>query len=245
MSFERSLLISRLIQYNLTHQHPDQSDKTVEEVFKEEQDFLVSVPSLFDGYKETDVRVSSTCLARFDNNSYSVQCSYAGKIVQCRAYADKVVFIYNSLEVGRHRRRFGRGETSYNSEHYLPLLAKKPGALRNGAPFIEMDLPYELKEVRKHLEQRKTGTREFAHILSYIPTEGLETVAAACKEALAAGTISKDVILNILLRKKEINPADDVIENAPITLLESLKLSSPVEADCSIYNRLLKSGGQQ
>jgi transposase len=74
-------LMSQLIQYNNTHKHPEQQDKTLDEVFKEEKDFLVAVPYLFDGYKETDVRVSSTCLAKFDNNSYSVQCNYAGKIV--------------------------------------------------------------------------------------------------------------------------------------------------------------------
>ena len=34
-----------------------------------------------------------------------------------------------------HQRGFGRGETVYDPWHYVPALARKPGALRNGAPF--------------------------------------------------------------------------------------------------------------
>ena len=122
---------------------------------------------LFDGCKETDVKISTTCLARFDSNSYSVACSCAGKIVQCKSYADKVVFIHGGVEVGGHRRRFTRGQTYYNPSHYFPILAKKPGALRNGAPFVDMVLPDELNKVRTHLEKQVNGARDFAHILSY------------------------------------------------------------------------------
>ena len=43
-----------------------------------------------------------------------------------------------------------------------------------------MDLPEELKEVRQRLEQHSTGTRDFAHILSYIATESIESVVSAC-----------------------------------------------------------------
>ncbi|MCC8398036.1 MAG: hypothetical protein LN569_01805 [Rickettsia endosymbiont of Labidopullus appendiculatus] len=113
------------------------------------------------------------------------------------------MFIYNAKEVGRHSRKFTKGETSYNWQHYLPILAHKPGALRNGAPFIGMDLPEELKEVKQRLEQHSTGTRDFAHILSYIVTESIESVVSACTQAIKIGTVSKDAILNILLRKKD------------------------------------------
>jgi hypothetical protein len=36
--------------------------------------------------------------------------------------------------VAEHSRRFGRGQTAYDPWHYLPILARKPGALRNGDP---------------------------------------------------------------------------------------------------------------
>ena len=43
--------------------------------------------------------------------------------------------------VGEHRRSFGRDETVYDPWHYVPVLARKPGALRNGAPFKDWVLP--------------------------------------------------------------------------------------------------------
>lgn len=235
------IMMSRLITYNSTHKHPEYNKKTLDEVFEEEQPFLVSSPVLFDSCKETDIKVSSTCLARYDCNSYSVHCSVAGKIVQCKAYADEVVFIYNGEEVGRHSRKFTKGETIYDWRHYLPVLAHKPGALRNGAPFIGMDLPAELQEVRWHLKEHSAGTRDFAHILSYIPLESIESVISACSKAITMGTISKDVILNILLRTKDEVEAKGA-EELVTQVYHSLK-HIPV-ANCNLYNQLLKLGGQ-
>jgi hypothetical protein len=37
--------------------------------------------------------------------------------------------------VGEHRRCLGRDQTVYDPWHYVPMLARKPDALRNGAPF--------------------------------------------------------------------------------------------------------------
>ena len=231
-------LMSMLIAYNSTHKHPEYRDKTIDEVYEQERSFLVSAPVLFDGCKEVDIKASITCLARYETNNYSVHCSCAGKIVRCKVYADQVVFIYDGKEVGRHSRKFTKGETSYNWQHYLPILAHKPGALRNGAPFMGMDLPEERKEVRRHLEQDLTGTRDFAHILSYIVAESMESVVSACAEAIKMGTISKDVILNILLRSKD---KTKVLE--PSDYKEHYTLKHVPIADCSVYNNLLKLGG--
>ena len=227
-------LASQLITYNKTHKHPEFKSRTLDEVFEKEQASLVSAPILFDGCKETDVKISTTCLARFDSNNYSVACSCAGKVVQCKSYADKVVFIHDGIEVGRHERRFTRGQTYYNPNHYFPILAKKPGALRNGAPFVDMVLPDELTKVRRHLEKQINGARDFAHILSYIALESLEVVVIACKEAIQSKTISKDVILNIVLRQND----------TPNEIKESSNIVYPPikhvpTADMTFYNTLL------
>lgn len=225
-------LMSQLIHYNSTHKHPEYKDKTLEEVFAEE--ILVPAPVLFDGCKETTIKVSTTCLAMVDRNSYSVQSACAGKIVQCKSYADKLIFIYDGQEVARHVRRFTRGGTYYDWQHYLPLLARKPGALRNGSPFIQMCLPDELLAVQNHLKQYPQGIRDFAHILSYIPAESMESVVAACGSAIKSGMINKDAILNILLRKKD-HP--DTTEELPTSYMELKYIPTD---DCSRYNQLLK-----
>ena len=227
------ILISKLNHYNKTHKHPNFKDKTLDEVFREEDHCFIKAPLKFDGCKEIDVKVSTTCLARFDRNNYSVHCSCAGRIVQCKSYADKLIFTCDGKVVAIHKRQFGKGETYYNYYHYLPLLARKPGALRNGAPFVDMELPNELQIVRKHLEKQKNGTRDFAYILSYIPLESIEAVRQACAESIKTKAVSKDVILNILLRKKA-TEEDNYDSNFNYPTLKHIP-----DANCSIYNKLL------
>ena len=82
-------------------------------------------------------------------------------------------------------RRFGRGETIYDPWHYVPVLARKPGALRNGAPFKDWPLPASLEQVRRKLEGSDDGDRQMVKILSAVLTDGLAAVEAACAEALA------------------------------------------------------------
>src|SRR5207248_1109488 len=79
--------------------------------------------------------VSKTCLVRFDNNKYSVSSRAVGRPVEVQAYADRIVIRQEGQIVGEHARCFGRGETIFDPWHYVPVLARKPGALRNGAPF--------------------------------------------------------------------------------------------------------------
>jgi len=227
------ILASQLATYNANHKHPEYKDKTLDEVFEQERRYLLSTPLLFDGCKQVDIKVSITCLARFDRNDYSVHCSCAGKIVQCKSYADRLVFIHEGKEVGRHERKFTRGHAYYDWHHYLPLLARKPGALRNGAPFSDMELPDELNKVRAHLKKYPNGIRDFAHILSYIPIEGLEQVRLACARAIKEKTIAKDIILNILLRN---NDAPQALEEENVTYLP---LKHTPCAEPNAYNLLL------
>jgi hypothetical protein len=64
--------------------------------------------------------------------------------------------------------RFGRGETIYDPWHYVPMVAKKPGALRNGAPFKDWLLPASLERVRRKLKGSDDGDRQMVKILSAV-----------------------------------------------------------------------------
>ena len=72
---------------------------------------------------------------RFDNNRYSIVSRAVGRPVDIQAYADRILIRQDGAIVGEHPRCFGRGETIYDPWHYVPVLARKPGALRNGALF--------------------------------------------------------------------------------------------------------------
>jgi hypothetical protein len=139
--------------------------------------------------------------------------------------------------IGEHPRRFSRNQVSYDPWHYLAALQRKPGALRNGAPFKDWELPPPLMEIREALGTRSDGDRQFVGILGVIATYGLDAVTAACSEALAARTPSRDVALSILCRSHD-DPLVPVY--SPPAHLPVLK-STPV-ADCHRYDALLSGG---
>jgi hypothetical protein len=179
--------------------------------------------------------VSKTCLVRFDNNKYSVSASAVGRPVDVHAYADRIVIRQDGQIVGEHPRSFGRGETIYDPWHYVPVLARKPGALRNGAPFKDWVLPAALERVRRKLTGVNDGDRQMVDILAAVLTDGLPAVEAACADALAEAVYSADVILNILARRR-----DPV---APITILApaALRLQYEPAADCARYDDLRRA----
>src|SRR5208283_4471179 len=78
---------------------------------------------------------------------------------------------------------YGRGETIYDPWHYVPVLARKPGALRNGAPFKDWVLPAALERVRRKLAGSDDGDRQMVAILAAVLTDGLPAVEAACAQA--------------------------------------------------------------
>jgi transposase len=225
-------LLDKCVAYAKAHKHPEIADKTIFEVFEDERPKLVQAPGRFDGFHATQASVSKTCLVRFDNNKYSVRASAVGRPVELQAYADRIVIRQDGMIVGEHQRRFGRGETAYNPWHYVPVLAKKPGALRNGAPFKDWLLPAAIEQIRKKLSGSDDGDRQMVKILAAALDDGLSAVDAACAEALAANVHSADVILNILARRRDPPP--------PLTIAtpDALKLQRAPVADCARYDQL-------
>jgi transposase len=134
-------LIDKCVAYAKAHPHPERPDQTVWEVFAEERPNLVPYRGRFDGFHALPASVSKTCLVRFDNNKYSVNASAVGRSVEIHAYADRIVIRQDGRAVAEHARHHGRGGTIYDPWHYVPVLARKPGALRNGAPFKDWVLP--------------------------------------------------------------------------------------------------------
>lgn len=217
--------------------HPDIKGKTVAEVFREEKSRLVFVRSAFDGFSETPVRVSKTSLVNYDSNRYSVDASRAGRTVMLRVYADRIVAACDGVVIAEHPRLFGRGGTSYDPWHYVSVLERKPGALRNGAPFKDWELPEGLALMRESLGRHSDGDRQFVGILGKIAIYGLDSVEVACSEALKERAPSRDVVLNILSRTHDDPPVPNLsaVGNFPVLFSEPL-------ADCSRYDALLLGG---
>lgn len=134
-------LEDRCIAYAKASKHPEMRDRTVWEVFQKERASLVPFVGPFEGFHAVPASVSKTCLVRFDNNRYSVDARAVGRPVEIRAYADRLECWPDGKIVDQHERDFGHSKTIYDPLHYLLMLARKPGALRNDAPFKEWELP--------------------------------------------------------------------------------------------------------
>lgn len=119
--------------------------------------------------------------------------------------------------------------------HYLPVLARKPGALRNGTPFKEWELPVPIRRVWRKLERQPGGDRQMVDILSAVLTDGIDAVEAACAEALSHNVHSAGVVLNILARHREPPPP------LTITTPDALRLACEPIADCNRYDSLRRT----
>ena len=226
------LLLDRCVAHAKAHRHPEIRERTVWEMFEAERPSLVPYAGWFDGFHAVPASVSKTCLVRFDNNKYSVAAGAVGRPVEIRAYAERIELRQDGRIVGEHARCFGRDRTVFDPWHYVPVLARKPGALRNGAPFKDWVLPAGLERVRRKLAAVEDGDRQMVDILGAVLSDGLPAVEAACAEALREGVHSAAIILNILARRRE--PA------APITIMTSdaLRLRHEPAADCDRYDSL-------
>ncbi len=122
--------------------------------------------------------------------------------------------------------------TVYDPWHSVPVLAKKPGALRNGAPF-KLALPPALERLRGKLKGSNDGDRQMVKILTAATVDGLDALEAAAAEAMAQGVTSADVVLNILARSPSA-PMEPSIGTP-----EHLQLKIEPIADTGRYDRLL------
>ena len=228
-------LLDRCVAWAKAQPHPELRERTIWEMFEAERPSLVPYAGPFDGFHSVPASPSKTCLVRFDNNKYSVLASAVGRPVEIRAYADRIELRQDGRIVGSHRRAFGRGETIYDPWHYVPVLARKPGALRNGAPFKDWVLPAAIERVRRKLRADRDGDRQMVEILGAVLSDGLSAVEAACAEALSEGVHSADIILNILARRRDPGPS------VTIMTPEALRLRHEPAADCARYDSLRRA----
>jgi len=211
--------------------HPEHEQFSVAEMLEHERAHLMPMPAPFDGYVEKPARVSSTSLVSVARNRYSVPCELVGQMVSTRLYPNAVAITAGDEIVACHDRLSNAGETRYDWQHYIPLLLRKPGALRNGAPFA--DMPEPLQRLRQGLLRRPGGDRVMAQVLAIVPQAGLDAVLVAVELALETGPpgkVSVEHVVNVLGR---LNAAP-----TPPTAATALQVSVPPVANTARYDSL-------
>ena len=178
--------------------HPEYKQFSVAEMLEQEQAEMMSMPTAFDGYVEKEAKVSSTCLVSVSRNRYSVPCEFAGQRVSTRLYPNRVSVVVGDAVAASHARLSDRGHTCYDWQHYIDLVQRKPGALRNGAPFA--DMPEPLKKLKLGLLRHPGGDKVMAQVLAAVPTAGLEAVLVAVELVIESGALSAEHVHNVVAR---------------------------------------------
>jgi hypothetical protein len=214
--------------------HPEWPELTVADIWQDEQVRLMPCPTPFNGYIEQPVLVSPTSLIHYQRNRYSVPCEWLNSTVSLRIYPAHLLVVAADGECVTLKRSFERDQTIYDWTHYISLVERKPGALRNGAPFKTMPEP--LLELQRQLLKHPGGDRVMAKVLSAVTLHGIEPVLVAVELALQAGRVSAEHILNILSRLQE--PSKQVQE-----LAVGIELVDPSQANVHRYDALRPNKG--
>jgi hypothetical protein len=210
---------------------------TIADVHTDEVASLMPLGRPFDGFVEHTKRVSPTCLVNFERNRYSVPASFANRPVSLRIYPERVVIAAEGQVLCKHTRIIERshhlaGRTIYDWRHYMAVIQRKPGALRNGAPFAE--LPEAFKQLQAQLLKRPGGDREMVEILALVLQHDEQAVLCAVELALEASIATKTHVLNVLHRLTEgkASPA------SPIDAPQALRLTRELVANVERYDAL-------
>ena len=210
---------------------------TIADVWAEEQAALMPLPVAFDGFVELSKRVSPTCLISFERNRYSVPASFANRPVSLRIYPDRLVVAAEGNILCEHARVIQRShklppQTIYDWRHYLAVVQRKPGALRNGAPFLE--LPPAFRQLQDHMLRKPGGDREMVDILALVLHHDEQAVLTAVELALAEGVPTKTHVLNLLHRLVD----GKVIGGPPLDTPQALILHREPKANVERYDGL-------
>ena len=210
---------------------------TIADVWAEEQPSLMPLPVAFDGFIEVSKSVSPTCLISFERNRYSVPASFANRPVSLRIYPDRLVVAAEGNILCEHARAIQRShhlppKTIYDWRHYLAVIQRKPGALRNGAPFLE--LPHALRQLQDHMLRKTGGDREMVDILALVLHHDEQAVLTAVELALTEGVPTKTHVLNLLHRLVD----GKVIGVPPLDTPQALALHREPEANVERYDGL-------
>jgi len=216
---------------------------SIADAWEAEKPALMPLPTAFDGFVELSKRVSPTCLITFDRNRYSVPASFANRPVSLHIYPERLVIVAEGQVICTHQRIIERshrqpGRVIYDWRHYLAVLQRKPGALRNGAPFVEM--PDAFRKLQDQMLCKPGGDREMVDILSLVLHHDEQAVLCAVEMALEAGVPTKTHVLNLLHRLVDGTPTDQPDVTPPI----ALALSKEPEANVSRYDGLRQGGAR-
>jgi len=169
--------------------------EAVGEALARERPLLRALPAEpFDTAEPSSVRVDSKALVTVRQNRYSVPVALAGRKVLARVGASEITVVHDGHEVARHERLAERYAVSARLDHYLELLARKPGALAGSLALHQErergawpDCFDQLWQAIAAKVGASEAARQMVDVLLLVREHGPDHVELAVRGALAAG----------------------------------------------------------
>ena len=173
---------------------------SVGERWAEERAHLLPLPARpVEAARRVTVTASKTAEVRFATNRYGVPVAHAYQPLVLKAEVDTVRIYQQTTLIAEHARCYGRHRTISDWRHYLPLLAKKPGAVPFAAALRSGELASVFERLRKELCARQAdGNRAFVQLLELCVQHPVALVTQAVTEAGARGAFQVEAVEPVL-----------------------------------------------
>jgi len=179
-------------------------DKTVDELYEQEKQFLLPLPTVpFSNIDTWSGKADKFSTVHVDKNRYSVPTEYAGRKLSAVVSIDRIEIYYGAQKIAVHRRLFGNNKWQLDPMHYLDLIHQRPQAFDSARPIRQWrkDWPQCLEQLLKRFRQKQgdtKGTKEFISVLMLFKEHPGDDVIAAVKEALLANVSCADAVVHLL-----------------------------------------------
>lgn len=221
----------------------DRQPQPIGVMWTEEQKLLRSLPATdFPCYSSREVTMNRYGQVVFETNRYSVPAHKAQKQLTLRAYPFRIEILNGREIIAAHQRCYGRQEDILNPLHYLPLLAKRPGAFEHAKPLRQWreswpPLYDELLHQLKRQQSEIKAVREFVKILQLHNEFEAEMVQTAITQAVSEGIPHLNGVLFCLNRLLDPTPGKMSLSQ---TLQPQLDSIGQTALSISQYDRLLR-----
>jgi len=227
-------VISKCADYIRFHKVKDRK-LPIRDMYAEERMALRPLPAKrIESSIPVEALVGHDLTFRYDTTKYSLPTEYVGKTVTVRPRAYTVEAWYGGCLVYCHDRPFAKGKHQYIPEHYLPLLERKPRAIRNAAPLKYGVLPPELELFRERCKDKdKLEQLMNIMLLGRNVEAGLLLQAVECANMSGRPSYQR-VCFYLELKDESLNP-DNGIKDPVIV----------EHADLKQYDELIFNDGQE
>lgn len=158
------------------------------------------------------VHVNNKSLIYAHGNQYSVPVEYVGYNVEVSVGAQYVEIFHGGKVIAKHTRAYEQRQMVANIYHYLPLLMRKPGALKKSTALMQSrangSWPVVYDKFWKELKDRfgeSRGTAQLINLLWWAKEQNPSLVERAMEMAQHSGSISLESV-QLIVRSLQSGP---------------------------------------